>query len=88
MLPPMRFLPAPRPISQMSDSTEVSSTGVDCVRTSSTRANAEMIKDTGELEVWVSPLLCQRDCIDSESLPTGMLMSSAGHSSMPTACTA
>ncbi|MNF65993.1 hypothetical protein D3C84_477760 [compost metagenome] len=52
-----------------------------------TRAKPEMISDSGEVTLLSSPLSCQRVFMDIESLPTGMVMPSAGHSSMPTALT-
>ncbi|MNZ68148.1 hypothetical protein D3C78_864090 [compost metagenome] len=56
-------------------------------RMSLTRAKPEMISDSGEVTLLSSPLSCQRVFMDIESLPTGMVMPSAGHSSMPTALT-
>ncbi|MNE19894.1 hypothetical protein D3C80_1129930 [compost metagenome] len=56
-------------------------------RMSLTRAKPEMISDSGEVTLLSSPLSCQRVFMDMESLPTGMVMPSAGHSSMPTART-
>ncbi len=88
MEPPRRCLPAPRPISHSSLSTSRSSSGVSCWRTSATGANAEITSDTGDTLLCAWPWSCHCACIDSESLPTGMLMSSCGHSSMPTAFTA
>ena len=68
--------------------------GVSCALTSGTGANAVTISDTGETLLWTSGAAPDRagafhcTCIDSESLPTGMLRPSLGHSSIPTACTA
>ena len=63
------------------------SCGVQVLRTSPTGANAETISDTGATtDLRVAPSL-HTVFIDSESLPTGMAMPSAGHSSSPTACT-
>ncbi len=50
---------------------------------SDTRANAEIIKESGA----VTDLSSQAACMERESLPTGMLMPSAGQSSIPTAFT-
>ena len=84
----MRCLPAPRPTSHSSDSTSRRSSGVSCWRTSTTGANADTTSDTGETDLNALPSACHCACIDSESLPTGMLNSSSGHSSRPTALTA
>ena len=89
MLPPKRCLPSAR----SSKSTTVSSgngrsSGVRVTRISETGAKAETISDTGEVTAFESPPSCQRVCIDKESLPTGIVIPSAGHSSMPTASTA
>ena len=66
----------------------VRSCGVSDLRTSVTRAKAETISDTGDITDFAAPSASfQVVRIDSESLPTGMLMPSAGHSSMPTART-
>ncbi len=65
----------------------VRSCGVRVRSVSSTAANAEMISETGATTSLSTPLSCHLVRIDSESLPTGMLMPSAGHNSMPTACT-
>ncbi len=46
-----------------------------------------MISDTGATTSLATPASSHLVRIDSESLPTGMLMPSAGHSSMPTART-
>ncbi len=56
-------------------------------RTSVTGAKAETISDTGATTSLAAPASSHLVRIDSESLPTGMLMPSAGHSSMPTALT-
>ncbi|MNL10335.1 hypothetical protein D3C87_1311320 [compost metagenome] len=84
----MRFLPRPRSmaISTLSPRS-VRSCGVRVLSTSSTAANAEMISDTGATTSLSPSASCHLVRMDSESLPTGMLMPSAGHSSMPTACT-
>ena len=53
-----------------------------------TDAKAETISETGAV-MRFSPLLSfQTVVMLIESLPTGIVMPSAGHSSMPTACTA
>ena len=64
-----------------------SSCGVSVPRTSASVANALTIRLTGEVTFFFSPwsLHCVR--MDRLSLPTGTLMPSAGHSSMPTART-
>ncbi len=62
----------------------VRSCGVQVLRTSATGANAETMSDTGattDLRAAPSP---HTVFIDSESLPTGIAMPSAGHSSSPT----
>src|SRR6202042_2284546 len=51
-------------------------------------ANAETISDIGATTDRNSAPSCQAVFIDSESLPTGMAMPSAGQSSSPTARTA
>ena len=63
--------------------------GVSVRRTSPTGANAETISDTGDHTAFsvAAPSSVQRVRMDSESLPTGMAISSAGHNSMPTART-
>ena len=86
-------MPAPRPISHSSVSPSRDSSGVSCSRTSTTGANAVTTSETGETDVCDSTVpspsrACHCACIDSESLPTGMLSSSAGHSARPTALTA
>jgi hypothetical protein len=67
---------------------------VSVPRTSPSVANAVTIRLTGDVTFFFSApppgapsgtVHCVR--IDSESLPTGMEMPSAGHSSMPTALT-
>ena len=86
--PPRRFAPAPRSTSSSTVAPRsVRSCGVQVLRTSRTGANAEMINDTGattDLRAGPSP---HAVFIDSESLPTGIAMPSAGQSSSPTACT-
>ncbi len=57
-------------------------------RTSVTGANAVTISDSGDVTDAGLPSACQPVRIDSESLPTGMAIPSAGHSSSPTARTA
>ncbi|MCY1448498.1 hypothetical protein D9M71_651700 [compost metagenome] len=54
---------------------------------SATGAKPEMISDIGAVTLFSAPSSCQRVFMDMESLPTGMVMPSAGHSSMPTALT-
>ncbi|MNZ74661.1 hypothetical protein D3C78_931140 [compost metagenome] len=54
---------------------------------SETGAKPEMISDIGAVTLLSTPASCQRVFIDMESLPTGMVMPSSGHSSMPTALT-
>ena len=85
---PRRFLPRPRSIRIMAVSpASVLICGVSDLRTSYTGAKAETISETGEVTAFESPSSFHVVRIDSESLPTGMLMPSAGHSSMPTALT-
>ena len=89
MLPPKRCLPSARSTKSMTVSSgNGRSSGVTVSRISETGAKAETISDTGEVTVLKSSASCQRVCIDRESLPTGMVIPSAGHSSMPTASTA
>ena len=89
MLPPRRFLPQPRSSRIRSVSPwSVRSCGVSVRLASGLGAKAVMISDSGETTALFSPLSCQVVRIDMESLPTGMLMPSAGHNSLPTACTA
>ncbi|MCY1525314.1 hypothetical protein D9M68_602900 [compost metagenome] len=52
-----------------------------------TGAKPVTISDSGEVTDLSTPSSCQRVFMDMESLPTGMVMPSAGHSSMPTART-
>ena len=64
------------------------SCGVKVPRTSSMLAKALMMSETGEVTLFFVPassVHCVR--MLSESLPTGMLMFSAGHSSIPTVLT-
>jgi len=63
------------------------SCGVSVPRTSPNDANAVTIKLTGEVTFLACSPSRQVVRMDSESLPTGMLMPSAGQSSMPTALT-
>ena len=91
----MRLRPWPKSInSRLVSSVFASSCGVKVPRTSLRLAKAVMIRLTGEVTLRVSPsqlespfgkVHCVR--IDKLSLPTGIEMSSAGHSSMPTALT-
>ena len=66
---------------------DAKSCGVSVCRASTTGANAETINDSGETTSFSRPPSSQAVRIDIESLPTGILIPSAGHSSMPTACT-
>jgi len=63
------------------------SCGVSVPRTSSSVAKAVTMSETGAVTCLLAPPSDQRVFIDSESLPTGMPMPSAGHSSRPTART-
>ena len=56
-------------------------------RTSATGAKADTISDTGATTRLSTPPSLHTVRIESESLPTGMAMPSAGHSSRPTART-
>ena len=85
--PPRRCLPAPRPISHSSVSTSR-----DEQRRELLRARRSTRRERGDDQRHRRHRLaarrhrrCHCACIDSESLPTGMLRSSSGHSSMPTA---
>ena len=91
--PPRRFFSAPRSINQSLESTLASICGVRVLRTSITGAKAEIIKLVGAVTAlsWVSPwasVSVHAVRIDIESLPTGTVISSSGHISMPTASTA
>ena len=59
---------------------------------SATGAKAETMSEMGAVMRFCffspEPLSCQTVLMLMESLPTGMVMPSAGQSSMPTACTA
>ena len=85
---PMRFLPLPRSIkiSVVSASSRLSC-GVNVPRTSASDAKAVTMSDTGEVTFFFSSPSVHVVRIDSESLPTGIDMPNAGHSSMPTAFT-
>ena len=64
------------------------SSGVTVPRTSGSDANAVTTSDTGAVTCFCVPSSSvQRVRIDSESLPTGTAIPSAGHSSIATACT-
>ncbi len=68
----------------------VASWGVSDWRMSVTEAKAEMMSDMGAVTRFCAPVAASFQTVDMlmESLPTGMVMPSAGQSSMPTACTA
>ena len=84
----MRMWPRPRSISsRLLSASCASSCGVSVPRTSSMLAKALMIRLTGEVTLRVWPWLCHWVRMDRLSLPTGIEMSSAGHSSRPTALT-
>ena len=53
-----------------------------------TGAKAVTISDSGAVTACGCPSACQLVRIDRESLPTGIAIPSAGHSSSPTARTA
>ena len=81
-------MPAPRSISSSSVSLAVArSCGVSTRRASRTGAKAETISDSGAVTACSSPSSRHVVRIDIESLPTGMLMPSAGQSSIATART-
>ena len=61
--------------------------GVSVPRTSDSDAKALTIKLTGEVTFFLSEPSFHCVRIDKLSLPTGMLIPKAGHSSMPTAFT-
>ena len=84
--PAMRMRPCPRSTST-SVVSPACSCGVSVPRTSDSVAKAETISDTGAVTCRASSPSVQRVRIDRLSLPTGTLMPSAGHSSMPTALT-
>ncbi|MNE07301.1 hypothetical protein D3C80_999140 [compost metagenome] len=84
----MRFLPRPRSIRIRSVSPlSMRSCGVRVLRTSSTGAKPLTISDIGEVTLFSAPSSLHLVFIDMESLPTGMVRPSSGHSSMPTALT-
>ena len=92
MLPAMRFLLRPKSIKMSSASSGCPyssrcKSGVLVLRASVTCANAEITKETGEITFLVSLPSRHSVAMDKESLPTGMDMPSAGHSSIPTALT-
>ena len=58
------------------------------LRTSSTGAKADTMSDSGAVTALRAPFSSHTVRMDIESLPTGMVRPSAGHSSMPTAFTA
>ncbi len=61
--------------------------GVKVRRTSATGAKAETMSETGATTLR-GPLASRQSVLmDSESLPTGIAIPSAGHSSLPTAWT-
>ena len=88
MLPPMRFWPWPRSIriSVVSGSVALSC-GVSVPRTSAKVAKAVMIRLTGEVTFLPFSPSCHWVRMERLSLPTGIEMPKAGHSSMPTART-
>ena len=63
------------------------SSGVSTRRASGTGANADTMSDSGAVTALSAPPSCHVVRIDIESLPTGMLMPSAGQSSIATART-
>ncbi|MCY1411806.1 hypothetical protein D9M71_271980 [compost metagenome] len=84
----MRFWPRPRSIRIRSVSPlSMRSCGVRVLRTSSTGAKPLTISDIGEVTLFSAPSSLHLVFIDMESLPTGMVRPSSGHSSMPTALT-
>ena len=86
---PKRLLPSPKSTNNKRDCPlSVRNCGVTVLRTSSTRAKALMIKESGEVTLFCSPFSCQVVFMDMESLPTGMVKPNCGQSSSPTAFTA
>ena len=90
----MRFLPWPRSTSTKVVSSDAFNWGVKVPRTSCSVAKAVTIRETGDVTFLAAPPEPDSPCgsvhwvrIDNESLPTGMDMPKAGHSSMPTALT-
>jgi hypothetical protein len=61
--------------------------GVRVRPASATGANAETMSDTGAMTLLRAPPSLQVVRMDSESLPTGIAIPSAGHNCLPTACT-
>ena len=86
----MRFCLLPKSIKISLDAPlSVRNCGVNVLRISSTRANAVITNDRGAVTDLSSPLSsCHCVFIDIESLPTGIVISNAGHNSSPTAFTA
>ena len=84
----MRFLPLPRSIKINSVSLKsVLSCGVNVLRASLVLAKAVTTREIGEVTAFLLPSSSHTVFMLIESLPTGMLMPSAGHNSMPTAFT-
>ena len=87
MLPPIRRLPRPKSTSTKVVSSVAKSWGVKVPRTSLKVAKALTIKETGDVTFWLVPSAFHCVRMDKLSLPTGIEMPKAGHSSIPTAAT-
>ena len=84
----MRFWPCPKSIRMSFVSPwSMRNCGVSVLRASVVLANAVTTKEIGAVTALLSPSSFQMVFMLMESLPTGMLIPSAGHSSMPTALT-
>ena len=84
----MRFLPAPKSIKiNLVSPRSVLNCGVSVLRASSVAAKAVTTNEIGDVTAFFSPASSHTVFIDIESLPTGILIPSAGQSSMPTALT-
>ena len=69
---PSLFLDLPRSTISKTESGEFTSCGVTVLRISVTAVKAVTTNDNGAVMVWSTPSSLHRDCIDRESLPTGI----------------
>ena len=72
--PPIRFWPSPRSINNKMLSFMFFNCGVMTLLTSSTGENAEMTSDNGAVLMNLFSSLVHEVCIESESLPTGIVI--------------
>ena len=70
----MRAFPKPKSTNSSTLSATFFNSGVTVLRTSATGAKPVITSDSGEVTDFCSPFSCHTVFIDSESLPTGMLM--------------